>query len=117
MAIDNSSTRVRVPGLITPIAWIYVFFGLTIVVACFVAAQIGPVQLSPLDAVGPGLLTVAGIGAILRRRWGRWLCYAFSALLMLGAPIGTIIGVLMIYHLTIYRNQFGRSLQKISSDQ
>jgi hypothetical protein len=108
MASRDSETRVRVTGLITPIAWIYVALGLAMVVACFVEAEIGPFQLSPGDAVGPGLLMVAGVGAILRKSWGRWLCYAVSALLILGAPIGTIIGVLMIYHLTIHRNQFGR---------
>jgi len=117
MANGDSTTRVRVPGLITPIAWIYVAFGLAMVVACFIEAQIGPVQLSPVDAVGPGLLIVAGVGAILRRPWGRWLCYAVSALLMLGAPIGTIIGVLMIYHLTVHRHQFGRSPQNVGSSQ
>jgi hypothetical protein len=117
MASSEPRTRVRVPGLITPIAWIYVALGLTVVVACLIEAEVGPVQLSPVDAVGPGLLIVAGVGAILRRPWGRWLCYAVSALLMLGAPIGTIIGVLMIYHLTIYRNQFGRSLQNLGNGQ
>ena len=117
MANSHSETRVRVPGLITPIAWIYVALGLTVVIACLVGAQIGPVQLSPVDAVGPGLLIVAGVGAILRKPWGRWLCYAVSALLMLGAPIGTIIGVLMIYHLTVHRNQFGPSFRNLANGQ
>jgi hypothetical protein len=106
-----------VPGVITPIAWIYVALGLAMVVACLLEAEIGPVQLSPGDAVGPGILIVAGVGAILRRPWGRWLCYAVSALLMLGAPIGTVIGVLMIYHLTIHRNQFSPSFQNLGNSQ
>jgi ribose/xylose/arabinose/galactoside ABC-type transport system permease subunit len=117
MANGDSETRVRVPGLITPIAWIYVAFGLTMAIACLIEAQIGPVQLSPADAVGPGLLIVAGVGAILRKPWGRWLCYAVSALLVLGVPIGTIIGVLMIYHLTVHRDQFGRSIQNLGNSQ
>jgi len=117
MTNGDSNTRVRVPGLITPIAWIYVALGLAVVVACFVEAQLGPFQLSPADAVGPGLLVVAGVGALLRKPWGRWLCYAVSALLMLGAPIGTIIGVLMIYHLTVHRSQFGPSFQNPGNGQ
>jgi hypothetical protein len=117
MADGESNPRVRVPGSVTPIAWIYVALGLAMVVACFVEAEIGPDQLSPVDAVGPGLFIVAGVGAILRRPWGRWLCYAVSALLLLGAPTGTIIGVLMIYHLTVHRNQFGPSLQNLGNGQ
>jgi hypothetical protein len=111
MANGDSHPRVRVPGLITPIAWIYVALGLGMVIACVVEAEIGPAKLSHFDAVGPGFIAVAGVGAILRKPWGRWLCYAVSALLLLGAPIGTIIGVLMIYHLTVHRDQFGRSVQ------
>jgi hypothetical protein len=106
MTYNGPAQRGRRRGSITPIAWVYVVFGLVLVVACFAGAQIGVTRLSAVDAVLPGLLIVAAIGAILRRPWGRWLCYAFSAILLLGAPIGTILGGLMIYHLTIHRDQF-----------
>jgi hypothetical protein len=97
------------PGQITPIAWIYVVFGLALLVACFANAQIGQFRLSAIDAWFPGLLIVAAVGAILRRPWGRWSCYLFSALMLAGVPLGTILGGLMIYNLTVHRDQFRRS--------
>jgi len=115
MTDDDSTQRGRVPGSITPIAWIYTVYGFALVVACFARAQIAGIQLSAVDAVVPGLLIVAAVGAILRRPWGRWLCYAFSVLMLPGAPIGTIIGGLMIYHLTIHRDQFRRSFRNPSN--
>src|SRR6516162_5257315 len=106
MTYDGPTQRDRLRGQITPIAWIYIVFGLAVAAACFAGAQIGPIRLSVVDAVLPVLLIVAAVGAILRRPWGRWLCYVFSVLLLPGAPTGTIIGGLMIYHLTIHRDQF-----------
>jgi len=109
MTDDGPTQRDRVPGQITPIAWTYVIFGLALVVACFAGAEIGPMQrLNAIDAIWPGLLIVAAAGAIFRRPWRRWLCYAFSVLMLPGAPVGTIIGGLMIYHLTVHRDQFRR---------
>lgn len=107
--ISNPSDRSRLPGQVTPIAWIYAVLGLALVLACLAGTQIGQVQLSAVDAFLPALLIVAAAGAILRKQWGRWLCYAFSVMLLLGAPIGTILGSLMIYHLTVHRDQFRRS--------
>ena len=115
MTDHDPTRRSRVRGSITPIGWMYVVYGLAAVVACFAGAQNGPIRLSAVDAVAPGLLIVAGIGAILRRPWGRWLCYGFSMILLLGAPIGTIIGGLMIYHLTIHRDQFRRPSPNLSN--
>ena len=109
MASTNSTERNRLPGQVTPIAWMYVVFGLGLSLACLAEAQIGPVQLSAADAFPPLLLIVAAVGAILRKPWGRWLCYGFSAVLLVGIPLGTIIGGLMIYHLTVHRDQFRRS--------
>jgi hypothetical protein len=109
MTYNNPPQRGRVRGQITPIAWIYIVFGFGVAVACFTGAQIGPTRLSAVDAVLPVLSILAAAGAILRRPWGRWLCYAFSVLLLPAAPTGTIIGGLMIYHLTIHRDQFRRS--------
>ena len=97
---SNSTERNHLPGQVTSIAWMYVVYGLVLCLACLAEAQIGPFQLSAVDAFLPLLLIVAAVGAILRKSWGRWLCYMFSVLMLLGAPLGTIIGGLMIYHLT-----------------
>jgi hypothetical protein len=70
--------------------------------------QIGSIYLSVVDAWLPGLLIIAAIGAILRRPWGRWLCYVFSISMLPEVPLGTIVGGLMIYHLTVHRDQFRR---------
>ena len=108
MASDPTQ-RGRLPGQITPIAWMYAIYGVGLAVACIAGAQIGQIQLSAVDAFFPLLLIVAAAGAILRKSWGRWLCYAFSVLILPGVPLGTIIGGLMIYHLTVHRDQFRRS--------
>jgi hypothetical protein len=98
-------------GVITPIAWSYAIFGAGLGAACFAGAQIGPFRLCATDAIMPGLIIVAAAGTILRRSWGRYLCYFFSVLFLPGVPLGTIIGGLMIYQLTIYRSQFSRQVR------
>jgi hypothetical protein len=103
------------PGQITSIAWIYTVFGAGLFIACFAGAQIGQVRLSSIDAVLPAVLILAAVGAIRRKSWGRWLCYGFSVLILPGVPLGTIVGGLMIYHLTIHRDQFGRSSQNLTN--
>jgi len=102
------------PGQITSIAWIYIVFGTGLVIACFAGGQIGQVRLSSVDAVFPAVLILAAAGAIRRKSWARWLCYGFSVLILPGAPLGTIVGGLMIYHLTVHRDQFRRSSQNRS---
>ena len=109
MTYNSPTQRGGARGQITPIAWIYIVIGLGTAVLCVAGAEIGPIEPSAVDAVFPVLLIVAAGGAILRRPWGRWLCYAFSVLLLPAAPTGTIIGGLMIYHLTVHRDQFRRS--------
>jgi len=74
--------------------------------AAFLEATIGPVRLRLIDAVSPALLALAGVGCILRLRWARWFAYLVSALFLIAIPIGTVLGALMIYHLTIFRDQF-----------
>jgi hypothetical protein len=106
---SNPSERGRLPGQVTPIAWMYAIFGLALFLACLAGAQIGEIQLYAVDAFLPLLIIIAAAGAILRRPWGRWLCYAFSVLILPGVPLGTIIGGLMIYHLTVHRDQFRRA--------
>jgi len=78
----------------------------SLLAACFANAQIGQFRLSVLDLWLPGFLIVAAVGAILRKPWGRWSCYILSALMLVGVPLGTIIGGLMIYNLTVHRDQF-----------
>jgi hypothetical protein len=108
MSAMTSKERPRTPGLITPIAVTYVALGLLAALAAICGVRVGSIQMSVMDAILPLLLSLAGVGAYFRQTWGRWTCYFFSAILLLGVPIGTILGVLMIYHLTIYRGQFSR---------
>lgn len=103
------------PGLVTPIAVTYIVLGLLAALAAMCRVRVGGIQMSPIDAILPLLLSLAGVGAYMRMTWGRWTCYFFSAILLLGVPIGTILGGLMIYHLTIYRAQFVRD--RTSPDQ
>jgi hypothetical protein len=106
---SSSTARAHRPGQVTPIAWMYAAYGLILCLYCLAGVEIGQVQLSAVDAFLPLLLVVAAVGAILRKPWGRWLCYVFSVLILPAAPLGTIIGGLMIYHLTVHRDQFRRS--------
>ena len=97
----------RVPGQITAIAWIYIVYGVGLSAACFANIEsIGQYRLSVFDLWVPGLLILAAVGAILRKPWGRWSCYVFSTLMLVGVPLGTIIGGLMNYNLTVHRDQF-----------
>jgi hypothetical protein len=111
---SSSTERPHLRGQVTPIAWMYAVFGLTLCLFCLAGVQIGHVQLSAADAFVPLLLIVAAVGAILRKPWGRWLCYVFSVLILPAAPLGSIIGGLMIYHLTVHRDQFRRSTRTVS---
>lgn len=104
--LSAQAIRPRRPGVITEIGVVYVVLGLALAAAAVSGAQIGDFRLEVWDAIAPVLLTLAGAGAILRKRWGRWSCYFFSVLLLPGVPIGTLIGGMMLYHLTIYRDQF-----------
>ena len=105
-AIQPPDPATRKGGLITQIGTIYLMMGLVLAVLALLRVKIGGYQLAPWNAVTPALLALAGLGAILRQKWGTWSCYFFSVILLLGVPIGTIFGGLMIYHLTIYRAQF-----------
>ena len=105
-AIEPPDPATKKGGLITQIGTIYLLMGLVLAVLALLGLKIGSYQLAPWNAVTPALLALAGLGAILRKQWGRWSCYFFSAILLLGVPIGTILGGLMIYHLTSYRRQF-----------
>lgn len=96
----------RLPGLISPIGVFFIILGAALVAASLLRAEIRELRLTPWDATGPVLMITAGVGAIFRKPWGRWLSYLISLLLLPGVPIGTIFGGYMIYHLTIYRDQF-----------
>ncbi len=96
------------PGLVFPIAAIYIAYGAVLAAAAFGGVEIKGVRLTPWDALWPAFMVVAGAGAMLRRAWGRWLGYLVSLPFLIAVPTGTLLGGYMIYHLTIYRAQFRR---------
>lgn len=98
-------------GLIYPIAMIYIMLGAAIMAASFLKTEINGIRLSPWDAILPAFIVIAGVGAILRKPWGRWLSYLVSLPMLLGVPIGTFLGGYMIYQLTIHRAQFNNELR------
>ena len=50
-----------------------------------------------------GLAVAAGVGVLVRRRWGRILAIIHAALNLLQIPLGTIIGVLILVYM--FRSQ------------
>ena len=54
-------------------------------------------------AVNAGLAFLIGRGIENRRPWSRWVGYGYGVLTLLGFPIGTLVGILII--LLIYRAQ------------
>jgi hypothetical protein len=84
----------------------YIIYGVGVAAACCANVNVGQFRLSVFDLWSPVLLIVAAIGAILRKPWGRWSCYIVSVLMLPGVPLGTMIGGIMIYNLTVHRDQF-----------
>jgi hypothetical protein len=107
---STSIQQAHKKGLIFPIAIIYIMLGAAIMAASFLKIEINSIRLSPWDAILPAFIVIAGVGAILRKPWGRWLSYLVSLPMLLGVPIGTLLGGYMIYQLTIHRAQFKNGL-------
>ncbi len=76
------------------------------IVAALSGAAINGQQTLPSDTIVLGVWLIAAIATLKRRNWGRIILYPFSALLLLGVPLGTVLGGFMIYHLTKHRDLF-----------
>ena len=53
-------------------------------------------------------MALGAIGTLLRQQWGRYISYFFSAVLLLGVPVGTFLGFVMISRLTRDRDLFSK---------
>jgi len=103
------ASDVREPGITGFIAIIYMLFGLGFLIAIGMHGSIQGIELGWPDAWLPVLIVVAGVGILRRTHWGRWLGYIVSLPLLIGVPIGTILGGYMIWQLTTYRAAFSRA--------
>jgi hypothetical protein len=83
-------------------------FGSGLLIAIAMHGSIQGIELGWFDAWLPVLIVIAGIGILRRTHWGRWLGYIVSLPLLIGVPIGTIIGGYMIWQLTKYRAAFSK---------
>ena len=56
----------------------------------------------------PVFWLLVSVGTLRRTKWGRWLSYPISSVLLLGVPFGTLLGGFMLWHLTKYRAAFNK---------
>jgi len=96
------------PGMTGAIAVIYVLYGTGLLLAIAMGGSVQGIELMWSDAWFPALILVAAFGILRRTRWGRWLGYLVSLPLLVGVPIGTMLGGNMIWHLTKFRALFSR---------
>jgi hypothetical protein len=91
------------------LAVLYMLFGSGFLIAIAMHGSVQGIELGWPDAFLPVLIVFAGIGVIRRTHWGRWLGYLVSLPLLVGVPIGTILGGYMIWQLSRYRAAFSRA--------
>ena len=104
----NSNGKPNI-GLTRAISIIYFILGLVIVIAVLNEVQINGIILNwKYDLWGPIIIMIVALGTIRRTKWGRWFSYILSMIILIGVPIGTIIGGFMLWHLTKYRASFTR---------
>jgi hypothetical protein len=103
------ASDVREPGITGVLAIIYMLYGSGLLVAIAMHGSIQGIELGWPDAWLPVLIVVAGIGILRRTHWGRWLGYMVSLPLLIGVPIGTILGGYMIWQLSRHRAAFSRA--------
>jgi hypothetical protein len=96
-------------GITGFLAIAYMIFGLGFLIAIATHGSVQGMRLEWGDAWLPALILIAGIGILRRTHWGRWLGYIVSLPLLLGVPIGTILGGYMIWQLSKYRAAFSRA--------
>lgn len=99
----QSTDRFRV---IKIIAWIYVALGTSLVGCALLQVEFHGQRLGNVGAVLPALMVLGAVGTLLRKQWGRYISYFFSALLLPGVPIGTFLGFYMIARLTRDKDLF-----------
>lgn len=109
MSDAGSESQAAEFGIIKFIAWFYLIFGASLLVMSLVGARVAGMQLGPEDCVLPAIIVLGALGTLRRKNWGRWISYVFSAMMLLGVPIGTLMGGFMIYHLTKHRSLFARN--------
>ena len=96
-------------GLTKGIGYIYLILFSTIFSAALLNVSVAGIQLNrAYDTWLPLILMAISIGVIRKTRWGRWLAYPVSIFLLIGVPIGTVLGGFMIWHLTKYRTAFSK---------
>lgn len=64
-------------------------------------------QIGMAELAGGGLFTVIPLGVLLRKRWGYYGGRGLSALMMLGFPLGTILGLMSMKAYADSRHHFG----------
>jgi hypothetical protein len=106
-AAPASDTRER--GTTGFLALIYMVFGSGFLIAIAMHGSVQGIELAWSDAWVPALIVVAGIGILRCTHWGRWLGYVVSLPLLIGVPIGTILGGYMIWQLSKHRAAFSRA--------
>jgi hypothetical protein len=103
---EPAPVAAQTPGVTGAVAVIYCLVGLGFLIAIAIGTDVSGQRLRWSDAWLAVLIFGAGIGVLRRTVWGRWLGYLFSLPLILGVPVGTLLGGFMILHLTRYRAVF-----------
>ena len=109
MATTQVTTTGPRSGMTGAIAVMYGLYGVGLLIVIGMGGSIRGIQLGWHDAWFPILILVTALGVLRRTAWGRWLGYVVSLPLLLGVPIGTILGGYMIWHLTKYRASFSKA--------
>jgi hypothetical protein len=105
----NQATDESKPGMTGAIAVCYFFLGAAVLLAIAMGGSIQGIDLLWSDAWLPALIVISALGILRRTHWGRWLGYLVSLPLLVGVPLGTILGGYMIWHLTKFRASFSRA--------
>ncbi len=96
-------------GLTKAISIIYFILGLGVIVAALNEIEINGIVLNwKYDIWAPIFIMIIALATIRKTKWGRWLSYPFSIVILIGVPVGTILGGFMLWHLTKYRAAFTR---------
>jgi hypothetical protein len=96
-------------GLTKSISVIYLMIGCLMVVMIVMGVDVQGVRADWHNTIWlPALIALMAFGTIRRTRWGRWLSYVFSFVIVFGMPTGTLLGGYMLWHLTKFRAAFNR---------